>query len=133
MTYMLCPLCRGKVIGGGLDELSQDFTEHLRSVHRITDLPQPMEGKVVRPLYDSHDKNSVGARYAEPGVPAALVPDRQEVTDFAVRCPFCLTVVRGRNEIDLGVEVREHWSEDHGIHPRLKLAAPLEWGGRGRQ
>jgi hypothetical protein len=95
MTFMLCPICRDRVIGGGIEELSQNFTEHLRDNHRMTYLLSPSQTRVVRPSYDAHDKNSVGTRWADPKEGAALVPDSQEVTDFAIKCPFCLAVIRG--------------------------------------
>jgi len=130
MTYMQCPICRKEVIGSGVDELSQALTVHLRDGHGMTELPSPREGMVLRPAYGEHDKDSMGTWYAEPGTQPALVPEEQEVTDFAVRCPFCRTLVAGRSETDLGEQVREHWSSDHGLRLRTRLPTLGPLGGR---
>jgi predicted small metal-binding protein len=133
MTYMLCPICREKVIGGGIEELSQTFKEHLRSYHGMHELCPPDTGKTVRPVYEAHDKNAVGTEWSRPGEPTALVPDRQEVTDFAVRCPFCGKTVTGRSESDLGEQVRDHWSDIHDLGVRSRnLLSPSRGGRRGR-
>jgi predicted small metal-binding protein len=119
---MTCPLCREKVIGGGVDELSQAFKGHLRLVHGMSGLRPPEAGGRVRPAYEAHDKNAVGAVWSRSGEPAPVVPDRQEVTDFVVRCPFCGRAVTGRSENDLGQQVLVHWSDVHDIRVRAREA-----------
>lgn len=45
-------------------------------------------------------------------------------------CPICREKVNGRSEIDLGEQVREHWSEAHDLRVRARESLPRSWGGR---
>jgi hypothetical protein len=130
MTFMLCPICREKVLGGGVDELSQSLREHLSHHHCMTALGLGAGEEVLRPAYDAHDGNAMGTVIGTSSRPSERVPERQEVTDFLVRCPFCDQLVAGRSESDLGAMVGEHWSRDHGIHAGLRSHLPPIWGGR---
>lgn len=135
MTFMVCPICRGKVTGTGVDDLSQALEDHLSSEHRMTYFSRLDRSDLERrPVFNVHDGNPVGTALVPRGSDEPLlVNDRSEITDLEVRCPFCGESVFGESENDLGEQMVIHWSGAHNLRPTILPGISPGLGLKGKR
>jgi len=45
---------------------------------------------------------------------------RRTAPEFAIRCPFCATILRADNDRELGKGLKDHWGDAHHIRPTIR-------------